>query len=205
MEMSPEISELAKALSAAQRKIQPAVKDKVNPHFKSSYADLASVWDACRTHLADAGLSVVQGPRADEAKVSLTTMLLHTSGQWMRSELTMTAQQNTPQAIGSCLTYLRRYALAAMVGIAPAEDDGNAASGNGRPAAVEVVEPPAGYVEWLVDFSNAANHGLVALRQTFKNARLEYREHLTKHDQVRYEQIKVRAGQVELPEKATAR
>jgi len=106
-----------------------ASKDATNPHFKSKYADLASVWEACRGPLTANGLSVSQLPAVDGMRVTLTTVLMHESGQFISQDLTMTAAANTPQAVGSALTYARRYALASIVGVAQADDDGNAASG----------------------------------------------------------------------------
>jgi hypothetical protein len=110
------IGQLAAALAKAQGEIQGASKDKTNPHFKSSYADLASVWEACRAALSKAGLSVLQPVFADGARVTVTTIVAHGSGEWMSTDLTMTAGANTPQGVGSCITYARRYALASMVG-----------------------------------------------------------------------------------------
>jgi hypothetical protein len=127
---SLELKDLAVALNKVQATIKPAPKDSTNPAFRSKYADLAAVWEACRPALAANGLSVVQMPTAEGGKVSVTTLLLHTSGQWIKSELTMTAGDTKPQTIGSCITYARRYALSAMVGVvADDDDDANAASG----------------------------------------------------------------------------
>jgi len=134
IETSQELNELAKALSAAQSEIMAASKDRENPYFKSSYATLASVWDACRGPLTKNGLSVTQLPVNQNGSVGVVTTLLHGSGQWMRSVLFAKPEKDTPQALGSCLTYVRRYALSAVVGVAPEDDDGNEASGNGKPA-----------------------------------------------------------------------
>lgn len=127
---SESIKELATALAKAQATIQPASKNATNPHFKSKYADLGAIWDACRKPLADNGLSIVQMPTdSGEGRVALTTMLLHTSGEYISSTCSTRLQQDSAQGVGSALTYLRRYALAAMVGIvADEDDDGNAAS-----------------------------------------------------------------------------
>lgn len=130
IEHSESINELAVALAKAQAEMKGAVKDSLNPHFSSKYAALDSVWEACRPALTSHGLSVVQAPTAQGSTVGMTTMLLHTSGQWMRSTLHMVSRDASPQAIGSCCTYLRRYGLSSMVGIAPEDDDGNAAQGN---------------------------------------------------------------------------
>ena len=134
MNKSEQINELATALAKAQGEIKNAVKDSANPYYKSRYADLASVWEACRTALSSNGLAVSQIPELrDSGMVSVHTMLLHSSGQWLSGELSMVPVKNDPQGIGSCITYIRRYALAAIVGISPEDDDGNAASGTTTP------------------------------------------------------------------------
>jgi hypothetical protein len=126
---SPTIAALAKALSAAQGEVEGAVKGKANPAFRSKYADLAAVWDACREALTKHGLAIVQspGPCAD-GRMEMTTMLAHASGEWMRGTLTIPLAKVDAQAYGSATTYARRYALAAFVGVAPEDDDGNAAA-----------------------------------------------------------------------------
>jgi hypothetical protein len=128
MQASEQLAELAGALCKAQAMLRGAVKDSTNPHFKSRYADLASCWDACREALAANGLSVVQLPEGTGGVVEMTTMLLHTSGQWIACTGTFTPSKADPQGMGSCITYARRYQLCAVVGISPEDDDGNAAS-----------------------------------------------------------------------------
>ena len=122
---SEEIAELATALAKAQGKITGAQKGTKNTFFNSSYADLAACWDACREALSENGLSVVQAPRGTS---TIDTLLLHSSGQWIKSRLTVKPTKDDAQGQGSALTYARRYALAAMVGLAQVDDDGNAAS-----------------------------------------------------------------------------
>lgn len=132
MEMSPTIAELAKALCKAQLAMPTAKKDSKNPHFNSKYADIASCWEACRKPLSDNGLSVSQYPETDgTGKISLTTVLLHNSGEWMRGTLSITPKDGSnPQVFGSIVTYFRRYGLQSAVGIASDEDDdGNAGAG----------------------------------------------------------------------------
>jgi len=128
MEQSETINELAAALSKAQGQIKGALKDSANPFFKSKYADLASVWDACRAQLSENGLAVVQATCDSPTGISVVTQLSHSSGQWIRGHLTLEPKDKTPQGYGSAITYARRYALAAIVGVAPEDDDGNAAS-----------------------------------------------------------------------------
>lgn len=142
MNTSEQINELAAALAKAQAAIQPASKDKTNPAFRSRYADLASVWDACRAALAENGLSVVQIPTdAGEGRIGLITTLLHSSGQWISGLLVLPLVKNDPQGAGSALTYARRYALSAMVGVvADEDDDGNSASGRQAPQQRQTAE-----------------------------------------------------------------
>jgi hypothetical protein len=129
MQTSEQINELATALAKAQGEITGALKDSANPFFKSKYADLASCWDACRSALSKNGLAVTQFPTTEATGVCLVTTLLHSSGQWMRASLSVHPKDDTPQAMGSALTYARRYALTAVVGVSQVDDDGNAASG----------------------------------------------------------------------------
>lgn len=126
---SEQINELAAALSKAQGSITGALKDSANPFFKSRYADLASCWDACRKQLSDNGLAVIQTTYVEEGLVIVRTTLVHSSGQWIDGELPVRAKDDSPQAQGSGITYARRYALAAIVGLAQIDDDANAAQG----------------------------------------------------------------------------
>lgn len=126
---SEQINELAAALAKAQAGITGALKDSANPFFKSRYADLASCWDACRKQLTDNGLSVIQTTEVQDSHVVVVTTLAHASGQWVRGVLPVKAKDDGPQAQGSGITYARRYALAAMVGLAQIDDDAEAAQG----------------------------------------------------------------------------
>ena len=129
-EQSEQINELAAALAIAQGEITGALKDSKNPFFDSKYADLASVWDACRASLSKAGLAVIQVASTSEGgSAVITTTLAHKSGQWIRGTLALKPVKTDPQGMGSAYTYARRYALAAMVGVAQIDDDANAASG----------------------------------------------------------------------------
>lgn len=126
---SENIAELAAALSKAQANITGALKDSANPFFKSRYADLNSVWDACRKQLTDNGLSVIQTTDIVADTVVVRTTLAHASGQWISGILPVKAKDDGPQAQGSGITYARRYALAAIVGLAQIDDDAEAAQG----------------------------------------------------------------------------
>jgi len=125
----PPIAELAAALCKAQAQMEGAKKDANNPHFKTNYADLASVWSAIREPLTKNGLSVVQLLRSIQGGVEVETILMHTSGQQISDVFAVPASKQDAQGYGSAATYARRYALMAMVGVAPEDDDGNAAVG----------------------------------------------------------------------------
>jgi hypothetical protein len=131
MTRSDSIAALAAALSKAQATMTSAKKDSTNPHFKSRYADLASVWDACRESLTKNGLAVVQLPGKDEAGYYVETVLTHSSGEFVSCKLHIVPIKDDPQGLGSSITYARKYALAAIAGIAPddSDDDGEAAMG----------------------------------------------------------------------------
>lgn len=134
MDTSETINELATALAKAQGVMGGALKDAANPFFKSKYADLESVWSACRKALSDNALAVMQTTDwVPEQGVRIITTLVHSSGQWMRGVLPILAKDQTPQGTGSAITYARRYALAAMVGVYQTDDDAEAAHGRGRP------------------------------------------------------------------------
>lgn len=119
---------LAAALVKAQSEMKGAVKDTVNPFFKSKYADLGSVWEACHKALTDNGFSIVQAGAFHDGHFFLKTTLLHTSGESLSGEYLIKPTKEDPQAYGSAWTYARRYSLASMVGVISEDDDGAAAS-----------------------------------------------------------------------------
>lgn len=139
MNQSEHINELASALAKAQKNIRPAIKDSSNPFFKSKYADLPSVWSACKDALNDNGLSVMQRLDHREGTLYLDTFLSHSSGQWIKSSLPINPTKNDAQGMGSYITYMRRYSLDALVMVtSDDDDDGNAAcSTNGQKTAQE--------------------------------------------------------------------
>jgi hypothetical protein len=200
MNTSEQINELADALAKAQGQIRGAVKDAENPHFRSKYADLASVWDACRQALSNNGLSVIQAPRGVVSEVGWTveveTRLLHSSGQWMGDTITVPVGKPDAQGVGSALTYARRYALASFVGVAPEDDDGNAAvGGNGKPRAVPA-DPP-GYENWRQDMELiATEQGLKALEAAWRKSNEEFKHHTVTVYRTQWESLKKRAEKV---------
>lgn len=136
---SQELGALAAALCKAQAVMEGAKQDSSNPFFKSKYADLASVWAACKAPLAANGLSVVQTVENGGDKAYLVTTLLHSSGQWMKSFMPILMKNHDAQGLGSAITYCRRYALAAIVGVCPTDDDGEGAVGRAAPARVTTI------------------------------------------------------------------
>lgn len=128
---SVDLADLFAALAKAQGEIEGAKKDSTNPHFKSSYADLASVRDVTRDPLARNGLAIIQWPRTVDSGVEIETIITHASGQFMSGVLWLPCSKFDAQGIGSAITYGRRYALMAVTGVAPVDDDGNAAVASG--------------------------------------------------------------------------
>lgn len=127
-----ETSESIVALTAAILKVQGSIdgvhKNAKNPHFRSSYATLENVIDTARPALQEAGIAFVQAPgMVIDGSVEISTMLVHSSGEWMRSTLHVPLGKRDPQGVGSAITYGCRYSLMAMLGLPPTDDDGEAA------------------------------------------------------------------------------
>ena len=142
MNKSESIKELASALAIAQGQIENASKGAINPHFRSKYADLAEVLNTVRPVLAANGLSLTQMPGMDEVgNVTVETMLMHKSGEWLSSVITVPVAKKDAQGVGSAVTYARRYSLAAICGIAQEDDDGNAASAPAPKAKPQRLDP----------------------------------------------------------------
>ena len=138
MNTSDDIKDLALSLAAAQASMGPALKGAKNPHFRSSYADLSSVVEAIREPFTSNGLAWVQAPSValDSGLVTVTTRIIHSSGQWVEAAVSAMPGRGgkpdlSPQAVGSAVTYLRRYGLQALAGVPSADDDGEAAQGRG--------------------------------------------------------------------------
>lgn len=140
---SGETTAIVAAMLAVQIGMKAAIKDAKNPAFKSTYADLASVWEACRDALKTAKVLVSQDVTSDDNGVSIATRFTHESTQWMEfGPLFIPLAKKDAQAVGSAISYGRRYSLSAALGIVAEDDDGNAASApaprpvtsNGQPA-----------------------------------------------------------------------
>jgi hypothetical protein len=130
MKTSDSVKALATDLVIAQDKIKHAAKDSNNPHFRNDYASLESVIDATKQALLENDITVLQGMSADGS--SLTTRLQHVSGEFIETELKLVLSKQDMQGLGSAITYGRRYALAAILNISQADDDGNGSTN--RPA-----------------------------------------------------------------------
>jgi len=161
MQHTESIANLAAALSAAQAEIENASKNAQNPHYKSQYADLAEIINTVRPVLTRHGLAVVQFPGFSDGVVTVETILTHKSGEWVSGVAGTPAPKQDPQGVGSALTYLRRYSLAALCAIAQEDDDGNAARSAPSKHAKKPAKPTNAEVEavqalWI----HAANLGV---------------------------------------------
>lgn len=146
MEQSEDIKELATALNEFQAELVTVGKTAANPFFKSKYAPLDEIMLKAQPVLTKHGLSVTQPPSYLGAQPALTTILMHTSGQWQRSTMPLLVAKEDPQAHGSAITYARRYSYAAVLGIVIDEDDdGN--SGSQQPARRQATAPSKPVVE----------------------------------------------------------
>lgn len=130
------------ALAAAQGEVENASKSSSNPHFKSKYADLAEVLNTVRPVFARHGLSILQSTGFNGATVNVTTLIAHADGGHVSSTAACVPAKTDAQGIGACTTYLRRYSLAAMAGVAQEDDDGTTAAHNGKPAPIAAKVTP---------------------------------------------------------------
>jgi hypothetical protein len=123
------MKQIATALVKAQKAFGPALKSSTNPHFRSRYADLSACVEAVIEGLNEAGIALIQRTSEDHVGVTVETVFVHESGEMLEcGKLHVPASKQDPQGYGSALTYARRYSLMAACGIAPEDDDGNAAS-----------------------------------------------------------------------------
>jgi len=150
MNRSEEIKQLAAALNKAQAAMKPAIKNAENPFYHSMYADLSSVWDAIRVPFTENGFSIPQFTETKDGQACVTTVLMHISGEWLSSELILPTgkydREKNPipidtQAFGGALSYARRYALAAICGVATEDDDSEGAMDRGKKPEPEKPEP----------------------------------------------------------------
>lgn len=139
LETSASTEKIDAALAKVQGELQVAAKDKVNPHFRSKYADISALWDAARPALAKYAVSVTQWPiHAGDGRLHLITRVAH-AGEWMRGHFSIPVTKDDPQGYGSAVTYAKRFAFAAALGLVASDedDDGNAASESPAPRMAE--------------------------------------------------------------------
>jgi hypothetical protein len=160
------------AFVAAQASFAPALKTNTNPHFKSRYVGLDGCIEAVLDALNANGIGLLQPTHECADGVTVETLFIHTSGEFMSGgKLHVPAAKNDPQGYGSALTYARRYSLMAACGIAPEDDDANAAC---RPVAKPAAKPSKHSAELK---AIATREELVSLYKSLPEAtRLELRE-----------------------------
>lgn len=174
------IARIAAALARAQLKIVGALKTAENAHLKSHYATLADVWDACHAALNGEGIAIVQIPShiikaingQEMQMVEVTTRLIHESGEYLTGAISSPIQQTTPQGIGSAITYLRRYGLSAIAGVASIEDDDGEGAERGAPTDAKPSAKRIGEIKKLVA-DCATMPALVELRNTLTPGEIE--------------------------------
>jgi hypothetical protein len=198
MTTSSEIDQIAAALSLAQGAIKPASKDSLNPHFKSKYADLASVIDAIREPLFKNGLAIVQESITSSEGVSVWTRILHNSGQWIETgPLTIPMSKLDAHGVGSAGSYAKRYSILGALNVSAldSDDDGNAVS-IGKATTIAVPVPPEGFQNWLDDLTATADEGQVALKEAWTASAKHLRAHLTAHHAQSWTNLKAVAAAV---------
>jgi hypothetical protein len=156
-QQSASIAKLLPALIRARGEFPALVKDSQNPHFRSMYADLAAVLDACDKPLGKHDLAILQVPVWDGGALVLQTTLAHTSGEWIRATYPVAADLTRPQVTGAGMTYARRYCYMAVAGIAPEDDDGETATARGHASGHATQPAPARPVN-AVAARNLASH-----------------------------------------------
>jgi hypothetical protein len=149
--------ELFAALAKAQHAVENATKGSVNPHFKSKYADLAEVLNTVRPVFSGFGLSIIQNPSFDGSLVSVTTVLGHEKGGYITAVASCVPAKADAQGVGSATTYLRRYSLAAVTGVAQEDDDGQSAVNPVKPAPVSDIKASKEEVEMIKTRIDALN------------------------------------------------
>jgi hypothetical protein len=167
--------ELFAALAKAQNAVENATKGSVNPHFKNRYADLAEVLNTIRPVYSANGLSIIQNPSFDGSLVNVTTILAHSGGGYITAVASCVPSKSDAQGIGSATTYLRRYSLAAMTGVAQEDDDGQSASHSAKPAPVKPVTKNKSATKEQIDEVSAKAFDLnvdIAAFETFIGSKL---------------------------------
>ena len=166
MNKSESIKEIATALNKAQAEMSGAQKKSKNPFFKSSYANLEEVINCVKEPFMNNGLSYMQWPIASDGYAGVETIIMHTSGEWISSELLLKCSKNDPQGMGSAITYARRYSLQAAAGVPSEDDDGNKASAPQKPTYTPPQQPQTN----LISKQDADNFVAIAKAKQDRNA-----------------------------------
>lgn len=196
MEKSENIAEIIKALIKIQPQLKPAIKDKANPFLKTKYADLSGVWDSCRDLLKESGLAVVQVCGIGDNGSYLETILMHESGQWISGKYPLKpVKDDDPQAMGSAMTYARRYNLAAILGIVTDDDDAEGAMGRQTESKPKTATRPEPQRDPAIPAPKAATqeqlNKLDAYKKAGKNIKIKvdtYGWSITKLSELTYDQ-----------------
>ena len=162
------------AIAQAQVEVENATKASMNPHFKNRYADLAEVLNTVRPVFARHGLAIIQSVSSDQQLVTVATTIAHKEGGYVTSSLSCASPTSKVQDLGSIVTYLRRYSVAAMTSISQEDDDGNAASHRPAKASTELQKPSP--TQALTDAATVAQGGTEALKAWFGGLTKSQRE-----------------------------
>lgn len=163
--MSPSLSHFAPAFVQVQKALRPVVKNAENPHFKNNFANLAAILEEGLPLLSEHGFALMQFPTNEGGQLGLMSMLIHESGQFISATMPLMVVKQDPQGEGSAITYGRRYAACAILGIRTADDDGNAGSGRAveaRPIRTEPQVVPPKAEGWADAAAEAAAHKAVS-------------------------------------------
>ena len=181
------------AIAQAQGEVENATKSATNSHFKNRYADLAEVLNAVRPVFARHGLAIIQSVSSDQQLVTVATTIAHKEGGFVTSSMSCTSPTSKIQDLGSMVTYLRRYSVAAMTCISQADDDGNAASQRPAKASTEPQKPSP--TQALTDAASVAQGGTEALKAWFGGLTTSEREAIAASPE--WTTIKAAAGKVQ--------
>lgn len=181
---SESIKNIAVALAKFNGEVSKIDKDSTNPHFRNKYASLDNIIDEVRPILTKHGLSIIQMPGGDGEKFTMTTMLIHESGEWIESEpIVMRPVKNDPQGIGSCATYARRYSLAAFLSLNTGEDDdGNAATQPTTPTQTRQSTPPTNTTQPQQKPPTPTGDNFISQAQANYAIRLKKEKHINDDD-----------------------
>lgn len=177
MNKSESIASISAAIAKAQHDVENASKNAKNPHFKSKYADLAELLNTVRPVFSSHNLAIVQMPSFVDGIASVETLISHSSGEWISSVCSAPVSKQDAQGVGSAITYLRRYSLAAMCGIAQEDDDANSDVGHAPQVAPKPQAKPEISSERLAKAIEAIQAGKATKDSVINNFTLTDAQH----------------------------